>query len=129
MNVEQLEKSNLATEAAESEYTSAPQPSTADQTQSAERAMSYALVLSAVRCTLQYVVFPFLLPLLGIAGDVPPQIFVVINVLAMVAIISSVRRFWRINYKYKWQYLVVGAAAMVIQVAFTLHDLQLGSFV
>jgi hypothetical protein len=129
MNVEQLEKSNLATEAAESEYTSAPQPSTADQTQSAERAMSYALVLSAVRCTLQYVVFPFLLPLLGIAGDVPPQIFVVINVLAMVAIISSVRRFWRINYKYKWQYLVVGAAAMVIQVAFTLHDLQISTIV
>ena len=95
----------------------------------AERAMSYALVLSAVRCTLQYVVFPFVLPILGIAGDVPPQIFVVINILAMVAIISSVLRMWRINYKYKWQYLVVGAAAMVIQVAFTLHDLQLTSIV
>jgi bacteriorhodopsin len=87
--------------------------------------MSYALVLSAVRCTLQYVVFPFLLPILGIAGDFPPQIFVVINVIAMAAIISSVLRLWRINYKYKWQYLIVGAAAMVIQVAFTLHDLQL----
>jgi hypothetical protein len=129
MSVEQLEKSNQATVVQEPEYVSAPQSSAADQTQSAERAMSYALVLSAVRCTLQYVVFPFLLPLLGIAGDVPPQIFVVINVLAMVAIISSVRRFWRINYKYKWQYLVVGAAAMVIQVAFTIHDLQLSSIV
>jgi len=129
MSVEQLEQSNLANEATESEYTSTPQSSAADQTQRAERAMSYALVLSAVRCTLQYVVFPFLLPILGIAGDVPPQIFVVINVIAMVAIISSVRRFWRINYKYKWQYLVVGAAAMVIQVAFTIHDLQISTIV
>ncbi len=129
MSVEQLEQSNLATGVEESEYISTPQSSVADQTQRAERAMSYALVLSAVRCTLQYVVFPFLLPIVGIAGDVPPQIFVVINVIAMAAIISSVRRFWRINYKYKWQYLVVGAAAMVIQVAFTIHDLQLSSIV
>lgn len=129
MSVEQLEQSNLATEAAESDYASAAQSAVADQTQSAERAMSYALVLSAVRCTLQYVVFPFLLPILGIAGDFPPQIFVVINVMAMAAIISSVLRFWRINYKYKWQYLVVGATAIVIQVAFTIHDLQLSSIV
>jgi hypothetical protein len=129
MSVEQLEQRNPATNVDESEYISTAQSSVATKTQSAEQAMGYALVLSAVRCTLQYAVFPFVLPVLGIAGDVPPQIFVVINVIAMAAIISSVLRMWRINYKYKWQYLVVGAAAMVIQVAFTLHDLQLTSIV
>lgn len=96
-------------------------------TQGAERAMGYALAFSAVRCILQYVVLPFVLPVLGIAGDFPPQVFLVINIIAIVAIISSVIRLWRINYKYKWQYLVIGIAALVIQGAFTLHDLQLTS--
>ena len=120
MSTEQLENPIHVGEPA-----SAPSLAVDDKAQSAERAMSYALVFSAVRCSLQYVVLPFVLPVLGIAGDFPPQVFVVINVIAMVAIVSSVIRLWRINYKYKWQYLGIGIVALLIQVVFTLNDLQL----
>lgn len=92
-------------------------------TRGAERAMMFALAFSGVRCTLQYVVLPFVLPVLGITGDVAPQIFLVINIIAILAVISSIRRMWRTNYKYKWQYLVIGSAAMVILTAFTVQDL------
>jgi ABC-type iron transport system FetAB permease component len=93
-------------------------------TRGAERAMMFALAFSGIRCTLQYVVLPFVLPVLGITGDVAPQIFLVINIIAILAVSSSIRRMWRTNYKYKWQYLVIGSAAMVILTAFTIMDLQ-----
>ncbi len=98
-----------------------------EKVQRAERAMTYSLAFSAVRCTLQYVALPFVLPVLGIAGDFPPQVFVAINMIAMAAITISVIRLWRIDYKYKWQYLAIGVVALMIQVVFTLNDLQLTS--
>jgi hypothetical protein len=97
---------------------------TPTDTRSAERAIMFALAFSGIRCTLQYVVLPFVLPVLGITGDVAPQIFLVINIIAILAVISSIRRMWRTNYKYKWQYLVIGSAAMVILTAFTVLDWQ-----
>jgi uncharacterized membrane protein YozB (DUF420 family) len=90
----------------------------------AERAFGFALVFSGIRCILQYAILPFALPILGIAGDVAVQISVVINVIAMISILYSVRRVWRINYRYKRVYLAVGATAFVILCAFLFLDLR-----
>ncbi|MFN8448531.1 MAG: hypothetical protein U0521_08055 [Anaerolineae bacterium] len=46
-----------------------------------------------MRCTLQYVVLPFVLPIFGIAGEVAVPFLLVINVLAIISILYSVRRF------------------------------------
>src|SRR5947209_1339368 len=38
----------------------------------AQKALTFGLVLSAVRCTLQYVLLPFVLPWVGLAASIPP---------------------------------------------------------
>jgi len=92
--------------------------------QRAERAFGLSLAFSGVRCILQYVIFPFVLPLIGIAGEFSVYISIVINLVAMLALIYSARRFWIIDYKYKRQYLFVAVAAFVILCVFLALDIQ-----
>jgi hypothetical protein len=100
------------------------QPITAAQAPQAQAAenptniMSASLIFTGIRCVLQYAFLPFILPLLGIAGGVAVQISLVINVVAIASLLYSVRRLWAINYKNKWAYTFVAAAAMVLLVSF-----------
>lgn len=91
--------------------------------QSAERAFGFSLIFSGVRCILQYAVLPIILPLVGVATEATLPILLIINALAVAAIIFSLRRFWRIRYTYRWQYLIVAVAALSILIAFTVFDL------
>ena len=90
----------------------------------AERAFGFSLLVSGVRCILQYVVLPFILPLVGIAAEVAVPITLAINLLAVVLILFSLRRFWQINYRHKWQYLFVALTAWVLLGAFIALDLK-----
>ena len=100
----------------------------ASATRSAENALTLSLMFSGMRCILQYVLLPFLLPVVGIAADAAVPILLLINVLAMMSIYFSLRRFWTIGYAHRWRYLVVAAAALVLLVAFTIYDIaKLGS--
>jgi len=92
-------------------------------TERAERAFGLSLAFSGIRCVLQYVVLPFVLPLLGIATSAASQINLVISLLAVVAIISSLRRFWKVRYHYRWQYLAVALVTLAILTTFILMDL------
>lgn len=87
-------------------------------TSQAENAFSFALIFSGVRCVLMYAILPFVLPLIGLAGNFGLWIDIVINSIAISAIIYSLRRFWQINYKRKWQYLPVALVALLLLVAF-----------
>ena len=55
-----------------------------------------------------YIVFPFVLPAVGIARGVGPFIGVVIGILAIVSITYSIRRFWRANHSKRWHYTIFG---------------------
>ena len=90
---------------------------------SAENALTFSLLFSGARCLLQYVLLPFLLPLLGVAADAAVPALLLINLLAMVSIFFSLRRFWTIGYAHRWRYLVVAMAALVLLVAFTIYDI------
>lgn len=98
-------------------------PNAAATTQRAERAFGLSLAFSGIRCILQYVVLPFVLPLLGIAAGAASTINLVISLLAVVAIISSLRRFWKVRYQYRWQYLAVAVVTLAILATFILMDL------
>jgi NADH:ubiquinone oxidoreductase subunit 4 (subunit M) len=89
----------------------------------AERTLALGLILSGIRCTLQYAILPFVLPLLGLSEAVAVEITLVINVIAVVSIVLSIRKFWRIRYKHRVAYTVVGVTALVILAAFTAQDL------
>ena len=84
----------------------------------AQRAFNYSLIFTGIQCTLQYIVFPFILPLLGVAASITLPLLIGINVLAIVSMIFSLRRFWQINYKYKWVYLLMALVLIATQVAF-----------
>ena len=100
------------------EVTSAPAESADD----AERAFSFALLFSGVRCIIMYVVLPFILPIIGIAGNFGLAIDIVINLVAIGAIFYSLRRFWQVDYKRKWQYLPVAVVALFLLIAFIVLD-------
>jgi hypothetical protein len=82
----------------------------------AQRAFKFSLIFTGVRCLLQYIVLPFILPVIGIASSTALPLLLLINIFAIISMLFSVRRFWQINYRYKWQYLLM---ALVILTALT----------
>ena len=65
----------------------------ADEQVEAARIFSLSILVSAVRCLLTYVVFPWILPLLGLAGRVGPAVGVIVGAVAIAANVASIRRF------------------------------------
>ncbi len=92
-------------------------------TRGAENALTFSLVFSGIRCLLQYALLPFALPIVGVAADAAAPILLLINLIAMLSIFFSLRRFWSVGYKYRWRYLAVAAAALILLVAFTINDI------
>jgi hypothetical protein len=90
----------------------------------ARSAFQKSLFISTCRCLLMYIVFPFVLPAVGIARGVGPFIGLVIGVLAMVSIVYSIRRFWRANHSKRWHYTVFGTAIICFLVYLAVKDLS-----
>jgi len=94
----------------------------------AQRAFRFSLIFTGVRCILQYIVLPFILPVIGIAADTALPLLLLINVFAFISMLFSVRRFWQINYQYKWQYLLMALVILAALTAFIALDIsRLGS--
>lgn len=96
----------------------------AETIEKTEHVFQYSILYSAMRCILQYVILPFVLPVIGLATDVATQISLVISLVAVVAIFTTLRRFWKIDYAYKWQYLGVATVALTLLAAFIFLDIQ-----
>lgn len=79
----------------------------------ARRAFQTSIMVATVRCLLMYIVFPFVLPALGIASGVGPLIGIPISLAAIVAIVMSIRRFWRADHTKRWHYTVLGSTVIV----------------
>ena len=82
-------------------------------TRAAENAFSTSVLISAVRCLLTYVVLPIGGPILGLAGDVGPVVGLIVGAVSSVAIVASMRRFFRADHKWRWRYSAVGATILV----------------
>ncbi|MGF1505844.1 MAG: hypothetical protein GYB64_16770, partial [Chloroflexi bacterium] len=87
-----------------------------------ENTLGLSLAFSATRCIIQYMVLPFLLPVIGLAGAFAVGITTAINIVAIAALVGSLRRMWRINYKHKWRYFALAAPAFVVLVVFLAMD-------
>ena len=97
------------------------QTSTADEARSA---FQKSLFISTCRCLLMYIVFPFVLPAVGIARGVGPFIGVLIGVLAMVSIVYSIRRFWRADHSKRWHYTIFGTAIICFLIYLAVKDVS-----
>jgi hypothetical protein len=89
----------------------------------ARKAFQTSVLVSAIRCTLMYLVFPFLLPALGIAAGVGPVIGAVIGAIAIVCIVASMRRFWRADHRARWTYTIFGGAIIIALLVFNIIDI------
>ena len=81
-------------------------------TDPAARLFSRSIVISGTRCLLAYIVFPWVLPLLGVAKGVGPIIGIVISVVAIGFNVASIRRFWVSGHR--WRYVITALNVSVV---------------
>ena len=93
-------------------------------TDTPERTFSLSIVVSAIRCTLTYVIFPWILPLLGVAGGVGPGIGLVIGTIAIVANIASIRRFWAADHRWKVPITLLNGGIIILLTILVIVDLN-----
>ena len=88
----------------------------------ARSAFQKSLAYTTCRCLLMYIVFPFVLPAVGIAQSVGPVLGILIGIVAMVSIVYSIRRFWRADHSKRWHYTIFGTVIMGFLVYLTITD-------
>lgn len=90
----------------------------------ARKAFQTSLLVATVRCTLMYIVFPFVLPAIGIASGVGPWIGLPIGIAAVVAITMSIRRFWRADHSKRWHYTIFGGLVICFLAVLIVRDFR-----
>ena len=88
----------------------------------ATAAFSTSVVISGVRCLFAYVLFPWVLPALGVAGDWGPWFGLVIGPVAIAFNVFSIRRFQRSGHRWRWPISVVNSLIIVLLVVLTVRD-------
>jgi hypothetical protein len=92
-------------------------------TRVANRVIGGSLVFSAVRCTIQYVLLPIVLPLLGMAATIPPAALALLDVAVICSLIYTLRRLWQARHPRRWDYLALAVMSILGMVAFLAYDL------
>ena len=82
--------------------------------ESASKTFSTSMVISGIRCTLTYVVFPWLLPLLGVAGGITAGLGLPIGLVAIFFNVWSIHRFWKSDHKLKWIVASINVSVIVL---------------
>ena len=96
-------------------------PGTAD---GARQAFQTSLLVATVRCLLMYIIFPFVLPAVGLASDVGPAVGLAISAAAIVCIVMSMRRFWRADHSLRWWYGALGGTVLCLLVVLIVVDVS-----
>lgn len=63
------------------------------------------LLLTAVRCTLQYIVVPLVLPLFSISGSFSPAVNILAGVFSLGVILYNLMRLWHTNWRKRYMLL------------------------
>jgi hypothetical protein len=102
-------------------------PPSARRQESAEdaaaRVFSISILISATRCVLTYVVFPWLLPLAGLRRGVGPVLGLVIALVAIGFNIASIRRFHRAGHQWRWVISALNAVVIVALLYAVVQDI------
>ena len=87
-----------------------------------ERAFTFAILLSALRCTVQYVILPFVLPWIGVVAEVPAWVTLALSLLAFFSLARSVRILWRMRHAQRWNYLILAFVVLAALLLFVFVD-------
>lgn len=74
----------------------------------ARSAFQTSIVISSIRCLLTYIILPFVAPTIGFLADIGPGLSIAVGLVAIVSIVSSMRRFWRVRHGQRWAYTALG---------------------
>jgi hypothetical protein len=88
----------------------------------AQRAFNMSIIVSGIRCTLAYVVLPFITPLIGLAPGVGPAIGIPVAAVAIVANVVSIRRFWRAQHPWRKPITVLHVAVIAFMIVLIVLD-------
>lgn len=101
-----------------------PKPSVRRE-DAAERLFSVAMVISGLRCTLSYVIVPFVLPALGLGAmaSLSPEIGIPIGVVALFFDVKGIRRFFVANHKWRWQMTFIYLAVICLVLYLVIADI------
>lgn len=87
-----------------------------------QRVLGSSLAIVAIRCTLQYVILPFVLPLLGFSGQLSLWLSAALEIFALGMMVYNVRRLWRTSWR--WRYLGLSVLMGSMLLMFLILDLQ-----
>jgi hypothetical protein len=94
-----------------------PSPSDVKRT---DRLMGGSLLFVAIRCTLQYVLLPFVLPFMGLNNTISVGLSVIVDLIALGMIAYNIKRLW--NTSWRWRYLALSVVMVAIIVVFLYND-------
>lgn len=97
--------------------------SSLQETRTAENKFMISMFFTGVRCILEYVALPVLLPLLGLTGKFGAPIVLVFNIVALFFLVSSVRKFYAIDYRNKRAYLFVSLVGAILMLVFIVQSI------
>ena len=94
----------------------------AELEEASARTLRFSILISAVRCTLTYVILPFAAPAIGLAAGVGPAVGIPIAVVALWANVASIRRHWHTGHRWKWPISLLNAGIIVLLVILLVLD-------
>ncbi len=111
------------------EAVTSPAPATAPSAgavgeEQANRAFSTSILVSGIRCLLAYIVFPWLLPALGLARGVGPGIGLAIGPIAIVFNLLSIRRFHASDHRWKWWITALNCTVIALLTVLLVLDIR-----
>lgn len=92
-------------------------------TASAYSAFQKSMMISALRCTLTYVILPFVLPAVGFAKGVGPVIGITIGVAAMICDVFAIRRFFAVDHRWRWHFTAIVLCVMSLLTVLLVRDI------
>jgi hypothetical protein len=90
---------------------------------SAVNAFRRSMLISTIRCTLTYLVFPFVLPALGLVTGTGVLIGIVIGALAITCDIFAIRRFFTVDHKWRWHFSAIAFSVVCLLAVLLAQDI------
>jgi hypothetical protein len=90
---------------------------------SAYSAFQRSMLISAIRCTLTYVIFPFVLPAAGFATGVGPVLGIMIGVVAITCDVFTIRRFFSVDHRWRWYFSAVAGSVICLLLVLLVQDI------
>jgi hypothetical protein len=87
-----------------------------------DRMVKRSLVFSAVRCTIQYVLVPFVMPFVGLSSRFGAMLGIVVSLAALGMIAFNIRDLWSTSWRYR--YLGMGIFFGLIIAVFLALDIR-----